>query len=58
MSDPEVPRQRAELEDRPVISPPSLGPMYACASAVQVFGFVPHAEIEVEIRVDSDQSGS
>src|SRR4051812_41528170 len=49
MRDPEVSRQRAEIQDRPVISPPDLGPLYACAILVQVFGFVPHAEIEVEI---------
>jgi hypothetical protein len=49
MSDPEVSRQGAELQDRPFISPPGFGPLYACATVVQVCWFVPHAEIEVEI---------
>ncbi len=45
----EVSRREAELDDRPVLAPPWMGPLYSCATAVQVFAFVPNASIELEI---------
>ena len=46
-----VPRDRLKLRDDPaVISPPIVrSPLYACATAVTVVGFIPNAEIELEI---------
>jgi hypothetical protein len=47
----EQPRDEVPLRDDPnVISPPFFEqPIYQCASAVIVRGFIPHAEIEIEI---------
>jgi hypothetical protein len=47
-----VERDRLDLEyDRELLSPPWLGePLYQCATAVTVFGFVAHAEIHLEIE--------
>jgi dienelactone hydrolase len=47
----EVPRERLDLRDnRELLSPPIvLGPLYACARAIVVVGFVPDATIDVRI---------
>ncbi|CAN5553614.1 hypothetical protein BH24GEM3_BH24GEM3_10960 [soil metagenome] len=47
----EVPRREVNLEEnRGLISPPILAePLYQCATAVTVLGFIPHAEIEIEV---------
>jgi hypothetical protein len=46
----EVPRERLRLRDRPdLLSPPYLAQAYQCAVAVTVYGFVPHATIDVEV---------
>lgn len=46
-----VERKRLKLDDdRKLLSPPWLAePLYQCATAVTVFGFVAHADIEVEV---------
>ncbi len=46
-----VSRDRLDLRDDPaVISPPIVhSPIYACATAVTVLGFIPHADLELEI---------
>ena len=51
MNGNEIPRRELNLRDDPeVISPPIVdGPLYACATAVTVLGFIPHAELELEI---------
>jgi hypothetical protein len=51
MANGEVPRDRLDLKDnREILSPPIVKePLYACATAVTVIGFVPHAELELEI---------
>jgi hypothetical protein len=37
-------------DDRELLTPPWLGePLYQCATAVTVFGFVPHADVDVEV---------
>lgn len=43
--------ERLDLKDDPeLLSPPWLGePLYQCATAVTVWGFVPHATVEVEL---------
>jgi hypothetical protein len=48
----EVPRDKLDLRDDPgVLSPPFLTqPLYACAKAVNVTGYVPNATIDVEIN--------
>ena len=45
----EVERNRLELKGPEVLSPPWLAPPYECAKVVQVFGFVPHATIDVDV---------
>jgi dienelactone hydrolase len=47
----EVPREKLELRDDPaLLSPPLLTvPLYACATAVNVTGYVPNATIDLEI---------
>lgn len=46
----EVPRHDVPLNDEGPLSPPIVAePLYRCASAVTVLGFVPHAEIDVEV---------
>ena len=46
-----VPRERLDLKEDPtLLSPPWLAqPLYQCATAVTVYGFVPHAELDVEV---------
>ncbi|HEU4512481.1 MAG TPA: hypothetical protein VFR87_05205 [Nocardioidaceae bacterium] len=46
-----VERERLDLkDDREVLSPPWLEqPLYQCATAVTVHGFVPHADLDVEV---------
>ena len=51
MNEREVPRQRLELGENPeLLSPPYVATPYQCASAVTVYGFVPHATIDVEVE--------
>lgn len=47
----EVNRQRLDIKDNPeFISPPYLEePLYQCATAVTVRGFIPHAKIDIEV---------
>lgn len=47
----EVPRERLDLKDDPsVLSPPLLTqPIYACATVVNVTGYVPNADLDVQI---------
>lgn len=50
MEQREVSRKRLDLKDDPTfLSPPWLAEPYGCAVSITVYGFVPHAEIEVEI---------
>lgn len=51
MDEKEVPRKRLDLKDDPkLLSSPWLAePLYQCATAVTVYGFVPHAKIDVEV---------
>ena len=45
----EVPAKRLKLKDRRSLSPPLVGePLYQCATAVAVYGFVVHATLDVE----------
>ncbi|GDY60454.1 hypothetical protein SVIO_110770 [Streptomyces violaceusniger] len=42
--------RRLHLEDnRELLSPPLLVELYQCAIGVTVFGFLPHAEIDIEV---------
>ncbi len=52
MNQKEVPRQELDLrDDRELLSPPIVSePLYRCATTVTVLGFVPHAEIDVEVN--------
>jgi hypothetical protein len=47
----EVPRERLKLvDDRNPLSPPILvEPLYQCATAVVVYGFVPQATLDIEV---------
>jgi dienelactone hydrolase len=46
----EVPRDRLQLRDSEDISPPYLVPeLYQCSPVVHVRGYLPHAEIDIEI---------
>jgi len=46
----EVPRESLNLRDDPeLLSPPMVGRLYRCATAVTVLGFEPHAEIQIEV---------
>jgi len=51
LSDDEVPRKELDLsEDPELISPPIVAePLYQCATAITVLGFISHAEIEIEV---------
>lgn len=51
MEQQEVPRRSVDLQDNPeILSPPIIRtPLYRCAKSVIVSGFVPHAEIDIEI---------
>lgn len=45
-----VPTGRLELKGRRLLSPPYLAqPLYGCATTVTVYGFVPHAQLTVEV---------
>jgi hypothetical protein len=45
-----VSRRELDLKDDPsLLSPPWLAQPYACATSVTVYGFVPHAELEIEV---------
>src|SRR5438046_760236 len=48
----EIPREKLHLRDDPeVLSPPSITqPLYACAKAVNVTGYVPGATLDLEIN--------
>jgi len=46
----EIPRQEDNLEETEIISPPIIvGTLYACAESIILRGFIPHADIEIEI---------
>ena len=51
MNGNEVPRDRLDLKDDPEVLSPLIvdSPLYACATAVTVLGFVAHADLELEI---------
>jgi hypothetical protein len=51
MDEKEVSRRRLKLkDDRKLLSPPWLAePLYQCATAVTVYGFVAHAKLDVEV---------
>jgi hypothetical protein len=51
MNGEEVPVQSLDLKDNPeILSPPAIkGPLYRCATAVTVIGFVRHADLDLEI---------
>jgi hypothetical protein len=50
MDEKVVPRERLKLKEDPkLLSPPYLAQPYQCATAVTVYGFVPHATIEIEV---------
>ena len=51
LSEGEVPRDELDLaDDREFLSPPIVDePLYRCATAVTVLGFIPHAEIDVQV---------
>lgn len=55
MDENEIPRERLDLkDDREVLSPPTVDtPLYACATAVTILGFVPDAELDLEIAGSS-----
>lgn len=55
----EVSRGRLKLkDDRKLLSPPWLAePLYQCATAVTVYGFVPHATLDVK-RTGAAESSS
>jgi hypothetical protein len=45
-----VSRRELDLKDDPsLLSPPWLAQPYACATSVTVYGFVPHADLEIEV---------
>lgn len=51
MQQREVSRQSVDLQDDPeLLSPPLVKQPYRCATKVQVTGFVPRAEIDVEVN--------
>ena len=50
MDERTVPREGLGLKEKPgLLSPPYLAPPYQCATAITVYGFVPHATIDVEV---------
>jgi hypothetical protein len=50
MNEDEIELEQLDLRDDPeILSPPRVSPLYACATAVTVTGFVPLAELELEI---------
>src|SRR5450432_1558826 len=46
----EVPRDRLKLQDRRVLSPPSLDPAWQCSKVVVVRGFVAGASLDIELN--------
>lgn len=50
MDQKEVPRDHLDLRENPeLLSPPYLAQPYQCATSVTVYGFVPHATVEIEV---------
>lgn len=50
MDEKEVPRERLRLKEKPdLLSPPYVAQPYQCATAITVYGFVPHAKIDIEV---------
>jgi hypothetical protein len=51
MKENEVPVDKLDIRDNPeILSPPIIkGPLYRCATGVTVTGFVPHADLDLEI---------
>jgi hypothetical protein len=50
MDEKEVPRERLRLREDPgLLSPPYLMQPYQCALSVTVYGFVPHATLDIEV---------
>ena len=50
MDEKQIPRERLRLKEKPdLLSPPYLAQPYQCATAVTVYGFVPHATIDIEV---------
>lgn len=50
MDEKEVPRDHLQLKEKPgLLSPPYLAQPYQCATTVTVYGFVPHATLDVEV---------
>ena len=50
MNENEIELEKLGLRDDPeILSPPTVSRLYACATAVTVSGFVPHAKLELEI---------
>ena len=52
MEQRDVPRERLQLRDNPeLLSPPTVvEPLYQCATAVTVIGFIPHAKIRLRVN--------
>ena len=47
----EVPREKLKLRDDPkVISPPTVSPLYQCATAVTVVGFIANATLDLQVN--------
>src|SRR5439155_26862768 len=47
----EVPTERLKLKESRFLSPPIVGaPVYNCAKAVVIYGFVPGATLDVEVN--------
>ena len=47
----EVPTERLKLKDKRLLSPPIVGaPLYQCATAVVVYGFVVNAQLDLQIN--------
>jgi hypothetical protein len=47
----EVPRERLKLKDTRLLSPPIVGaPLYQCATAVAVYGFVVDAQLDLQVN--------
>jgi hypothetical protein len=50
MDEKVVPREQLDLKEKPdLLSPPWLAQPYQCATAITVYGFVPHATIDIEV---------
>lgn len=54
MNEDEIELEKLHIRDNPeILSPPVVSQLYACATAVTVTGFVPHAKLELEINGSS-----